>query len=213
VTNWGARRDAGLRVGYNDQCAPDCRGTIAQAFLHSVTISPDRTRAYLSYWDLGVLILDVSDPGTPRYLGRFTASPIAEGNHHSVAITPNGNLALVADETFAPPWGRLRLADVSRPSAPVQIGSFETEDSLSDRPGTDEVWYSIHNPLIDDRDPNRAYLAWYADGVRVVDITDPTSPYELARWSPPNPMVWSVSFMGDYLVVGDINTGVYLVHR
>jgi hypothetical protein len=214
VAEWGARRDAGVPIGYNAGCAPDCRGTIAQSFLHSVALSPDGRLAYLSYWYGGVLILDVSAPTAPAYLGRFTASPAAEGNHHSVAIAHGGTLALVADETFAPPWGRLRLVDVQHPDAPVQVGSFETGNSAANRPGGVDTWYGIHNPLVDDRDPNRAYLAWYADGVRVVDVGDAGAPVEVARWVPPaRPMVWNVAFMGDLLLVADVNTGLHLLRR
>lgn len=211
IANWGARRDAGLPVGAGSQCAPECRGGVPQAFLHSVALSADGRTAYLSYWDLGVIILDVTDPTTARWLGRFVEPARAEGNTHSVSIA--GKLALVADETFGPPWGHLRLVDVQDPSSPVQVGAFETPDSAAGTSG-EQFAYTIHNPLADDRDPNRAYLAWYADGVRLVDISDASQPVELASWVPPQaPMVWNVAFMGDLLLVGDINNGLVILRR
>src|SRR5438477_9681463 len=70
VVDWAARRDAGLQVGYGKQCAPACRGAVPQAFLHSVTLSPDGRTAYLSSWDQGVMMLDVSEPNAPRWLGQ-----------------------------------------------------------------------------------------------------------------------------------------------
>ena len=74
--------------------------------------------------------------------------------------------------------------------------------------------YTIHNPLADDRDANRAYLAWYADGVRLLDVSDASRPVELASWVPPHdPFVWSVAFMGDLVLVGDVNNGVYVLRR
>jgi len=213
VVNWGARRDAGLQVGAGAQCAPDCRGAVPQAFLHSVALSPDGGTAYLSYWDLGVIMLDVSEPNAPRWLGRFAEPATAEGNTHSVALAHGGKLALVADETFGPPWGRLRLVDVQDPSNPTQVGSFDTPDSAAGTPG-EHYAYSIHNPVADDRDPNRAYLAWYADGVRLLDIADPSRPAEVASWVPPHePMVWNVAFLGDLVLVGDVNNGLYVLRR
>jgi hypothetical protein len=210
---WGARHDAGLAVGIGGQCAPECRGQVPQAFLHSITLSADGRTAYLSYWDLGVIMLDVSEPGQPRWLGRFAEPPAAEGNTHSVALVQNDRLALVGDETFAPPWGRLRLVDVHDPSNAVQAGTFETADSAAGTRG-EQYAYTIHNPLADDRDPNRAYLAWYADGVRYVDVSDASHPQELAAWSPAHaPMVWNVALMGDLVIVGDVNTGLYLLRR
>lgn len=213
VVDWGARRDAGLNIGTGSQCAPACRGAVPQAFLHSVALSPDGLTAYLSYWDLGVLMLDVSEPNAPRLLGHFTEPQAAEGNTHSVALAHDGKLALVGDETFGPPWGRLRLVDVQDPSNPIQVGSFDTADSAAGTPG-EQYAYTIHNPLADDRDPNRAYLAWYADGVRLLDVSDASRPVEVANWVPPHdPFVWSVAFMGDLVLVGDVNNGVYVLHR
>ena len=213
LTDWGAKRDAGLPVGSGAACAPYCRGSVPEAFLHSVALSADGRTAYLSYWDLGVIILDVSEPTAPRWLGRYAEPQAAEGNTHSVALAQDGELALVADETITPPWGRLRLVDVHDPANAVQIGSFETANSAAETPG-DAYAYTIHNPLTDDRNPNHAYLAWYADGVRLIDVSDATQPVEFASWVPPHKgMIWSVSFMGDLLLAGDVNNGLYVLRR
>ena len=213
LVDWGAKRDAGLPVGSGTACAPYCRGAVPEAFLHSVTLSDDAHTAYLSYWDLGVIILDVSEPSAPRWLGRYAEPDAAEGNTHSVALAQDGRLALVADETMAPPWGRLRLVDVHDPANAVQLGSFETADSAAGTPG-EAYAYTIHNPLTDDRNPKRAYLAWYADGVRIVDVSDAFQPVEIASWVPPHAgFVWSVSFMGDLVLAGDVNNGLFVLRR
>jgi hypothetical protein len=213
LADWGARKDAGLPVGTGKQCAPTCRGASPQVFLHSVALSPDGRTAFLSYWDLGVIMLDVSEPAAPRWLGRFAEPQSAEGNTHSVAVAHDGKLALVADETFGPPWGGLRLVDVQDPANPVQLGTYFTPDSAAGTPG-EAYAFTIHNPLVDDRNPDRAYLAWYADGVRLLSIADPTQPTELASWVPPHGgMIWNVAFVGDLLLAGDINNGLYILRR
>jgi hypothetical protein len=213
LVDWGARKDAGLPVGVRAQCLPFCRGTVPQVFLHSVALSPDGRTAYLSYWDLGVIMLDVSEPNAPRYLGRFAEPQSAEGNTHSVSLAHDGKLALVADETTDRPWGNLRLVDVQDPAAPVQVGSFDTPNSASGTPG-EEYAFTIHNPLADDRNPNRAYVAWYADGIRLIDVSDASRPVELANWVPPRGgMIWNVAFLGDLLLAGDINNGLFVLRR
>jgi hypothetical protein len=213
LVDWGARKDAGLPVGTGAQCAPYCRGAVPEAFLHSVALSPDGRTAYLSYWDLGVIMLDVSEPAAPRWLGRYAEPQSAEGNTHSVSIAHDGKLALVADETESPPWGRLRLVDVQDPANSVQVGTFDTANSAAGTPG-EAYAYTIHNPLTDDRDANHAYLAWYADGVRLLDISDAAHPVELMSWVPPHGgMIWNVAFMGDLLLAGDINNGLYVLRR
>jgi hypothetical protein len=213
IASWGASKDAGLPIGVDERCAPICRGDSKDAYLHSVALSPDGRTAYLSYWDLGVLILDVSEPRAPRLLGRF-AEPLAdEGNTHSVALTPDSKLMLVADETFRAPWGGLRLVDVEDPSNPVQLGTYQTLNAASGAPGGAYA-HSIHNPLPDDRNGNHAYLAWYGDGVRLLDISDASRPVEIASWVPPQGgQIWNVAFDGDLLVAGDINNGLYMLRR
>jgi hypothetical protein len=213
VADWGARRDAGLPIGAGAQCAPLCRGASPLAALHSVALSPDGRTAYLSYWDLGMIVLDVSEPNLPRWLGRFAEPQAAEGNTHSISIAHDGKLALVADETFGPPWGRLRLVDVQDPANPVQVGLFDTPESAAGTPG-EQYAFTIHNPRVDDRDPTRAYLAWYADGIRLLDISDASRPVEIATWIPPRGgMIWNVAFMGDLLLAGDINHGLWVLRR
>jgi LVIVD repeat len=213
VGNWGAHRETGLPIGLGSNCEPECRGLSQRALLHSVALSPDQRTAYLSYWDLGMFILDVTDPSAPRLLGRFVESPLAEGDTHSVAIA-RGSIAMVADETFSPPWGRLRMVDVSDPLAPVQIGTWETPDSAADKPGDVEEWYTIHNPYVDPLDPRRAVIAWYSDGVRLLDISNPRAPVELDSWVPPrDAFVWSVAFLDDLILVGDVHHGLYILHR
>ena len=44
--------------------------------------------------------------------------------------------------------------------------------------------------------------------------SDAARPVELMDWIPPNGgMVWSVSFLGDLLLVGDINNGLFVLRR
>jgi hypothetical protein len=107
----------------------------------------------------------------------------------------------------------LRLVDVQDPADPVEVGMFATPDSASGAPG-EQYAYTIHNPLADDRNPDRAYLAWYADGVRLLDISDASRPLELSSWVPPRGgMIWNVSFMGNWLLAGDITNGLYILRR
>jgi hypothetical protein len=96
---WGARTGAGLQDGV---------GCSRSVYDHSVRGSADGTRAYLSYWDAGVIIMDISDPDAPSMLGR-AVDPGAEGAIHSIDITPEGLLLVTAEnDVFQTPRG-LRL--------------------------------------------------------------------------------------------------------
>jgi hypothetical protein len=76
------------------------QGSDPRTYLHSVRANADGTRAYLSYWDAGVITLDISDPAAPKVLGRTGFRPGEEGNAHSVDEARGGDLLLQADEDF-----------------------------------------------------------------------------------------------------------------
>jgi hypothetical protein len=97
IAEWGAREEPALGPALMDTLF---QGTNTAVFLHSVRASADGTRAYLSYWDASVMILDISDPASPRYLGRTTYGADEEGNAHSVASSDEGHLLVQADEDF-----------------------------------------------------------------------------------------------------------------
>jgi hypothetical protein len=65
------------------------------------------------------------------------------------------------------------------------------------------------------------YLSWYSDGLRVVDISEPASPREVAFFVPPSverldgeespPLVWGVHVEGELIVVSDMTGGLYIL--
>ena len=97
--DWGVLQEPllGLNVWFDSQ-----RGGDARTLDHSVRANVDGTRAYVSYWDAGFVILDISDPANPAFLGRTEYEPGDEGNAHSVDEARGGNLLIAADEDFSP---------------------------------------------------------------------------------------------------------------
>src|SRR5919202_1051058 len=93
-------------------------------FVQSVRVNPRGTRAYVSYWDLGTVILDISKPGLPRYLGR-TTDP--QGSAHSTALTAGGRVMI---ETHERAGGRPSFWDVSNPRRPRLLGVFNAPARL-----------------------------------------------------------------------------------
>lgn len=81
------------------------------AFLHDVWVQETAGRfiAYLSYWDGGLVLLDVTDPANPAFLGDSTyqdPDPLSterpEGNSHVAVPTADGELVFMGDEDFSP---------------------------------------------------------------------------------------------------------------
>jgi hypothetical protein len=76
------------------------QGSFGSTFDHSARASADGLKAYVSYWDLGVLTLDISDVTNPVLLTRTGYAPDDDGDAHSVS-TYRGFL-LQNDEDFDP---------------------------------------------------------------------------------------------------------------
>jgi hypothetical protein len=201
VGDWGAFKDGGLAP----QPGQDFFG-------HSASVDQTGTTAIVSYWDAGAIFLDIRNPANPTFIGRTIYPVGSDGDTHSIWLARGGNLLLTADEDFDPgngTWGFLRLWSVKNPAAPVEIGRFGTENALAPNFG---CCFSIHNPVVRG---STAYLSWYGDGIRVVDISQPSAPREIASFVPDYdfPMVWGVYVDRDLIFASEFDTGLYLLKR
>jgi len=93
LADWGAKRELGLDEDSG-------LGTDPAIYAHSVHASADGLRAYVSYWDAGVLLFDLAVPEAPRLVGRTRFPPGAEGNAHSVALAQGERVLVEADEVL-----------------------------------------------------------------------------------------------------------------
>jgi hypothetical protein len=78
------------------------QGGDARTLDHSARFNERGTRLYLSYWDAGVIILDVSDPTEPTVIGRTAFAQGEEGNAHSIDTADDEDILIQADEDFSP---------------------------------------------------------------------------------------------------------------
>ena len=145
--------------------------------------------AYVAGDRLGLWVVDVSDPGYPVQVGFYDTPGRAWG------IFVSGNYAYVADMEAG-----LRVMDVSNPANPFEVGLFETPARVigvyvnGNYAYVVDRWGILH--VLDASDPSNllevgtysvgvgeniyvsgmyAYVVGMA-GLRVVDISDPTTP-------------------------------------
>jgi hypothetical protein len=216
VGGWSACRELHL-------CSDPDRTPIY--LVHSVVTNTAATRAYLSYWDLGTVILDISNPARPRYLGR-TKPP--QGNTHSAWLADRGRILIETHETSS---GRPVIYDVRNPAAPkllavvhltkAQLARGARGSVLSAVSGID-LTDSVHDPKVAGK---QAFFSWYAQGVAVFDISDPRRPRFVTRLLPPRGRdvhgllcpgsrcraVWGVFPTGKYVLASDIVTGLWVL--
>lgn len=122
-------------------------------------------RLYINHWSLGYLILDVNDPEHIRQLGKYQYSN--QTSHANAVGTLNGRtIAFEGGESYD---AHLRVLDVTEPAKVVKLGEFRL------RPQS-----SIHNMVLVG---TRLYIAWYQEGVRVLDVSNPAEPRQLAYFN------------------------------
>jgi hypothetical protein len=112
-------------------------------------------------------------------------------------------------------WGYLRFFNIRDVTNPKQLSTFATENTNDQSVATEGRWWSAHNPEVRD---NTVYASWFSDGVRVIDISDPSSPRETSSWTgegapedAPEVEIWSVVPHGDLLLASDRNYGLYIL--
>lgn len=119
-------------------------GNGGTSFNHDVWVQRIGGRQILvsSYWDTGFVLLDVTDPANPVFLGDsdypdpdpLTGFSPAEGNAHAAVFSPSGRFILAGDEDFSP--ARLEFHITSGPNAgPYDAGEFGFTKPVSTFPG------------------------------------------------------------------------------
>jgi hypothetical protein len=107
LSNWGAIADSSIEIfGGNDEFTSSFQGLgyFSAHYAHSVRSADNGDTAYVSYWDGGVVKLDVSDPADPRIVGRTTFDASDDGDAHSMYPLDVGNKRYIFqnDEDFDP---------------------------------------------------------------------------------------------------------------
>jgi hypothetical protein len=231
-------------------------------YTHSISISPDGTRAFLSQWDGGFLTLDTSlfakelPAATLLPAGLMSVPLLAfnkPGNAHSAVMLPGTNDLVVGDEIYVTtdgcPFGWMRVIDRGSLLAPARVLSqFKLPENnalacsgklTSDRNANGahlDGTFTMHNQTV-----TRHYVltSWYGAGLRVIDVSKPSHPVEVAFFVPqpvddplasipdtPAPIYGSTPSTADdwwvatwsypiirngYIYVSDVRNGLYIL--
>jgi hypothetical protein len=179
VGDWGVWNDEGTMP-----LAPDTDGVQRTRFVHSVIVEDEV--AYVSYWDRGTVLLDVSDPSSPTKISSVdvpTEGLWSRGSMHSTWLADGGDLLIEGPEVFNPfpddgsnqeqAFGYPRFTDISDPGAPEVVGGFEMDTTRMDPEDLPTGFWTTHDPKVRPGLPGEddlVYFSWYAEGVPIVDI-------------------------------------------
>ena len=143
-------------------------------------------------------VLDIADRSRPRLL---TSIIYPRGSSHNSGTTVDGNYLITTDEANGYTvkfWDVRALWD----NDPANDGNIRLAAEYLSNPGT--IAHNVHVR------GQYAFLSHYEEGVRVLDVTDPTDPAEVGYYDTPSD--WGVYpyFPSGNFVVSDIPTGLYV---
>jgi hypothetical protein len=150
-------------------------------------------RLYVSYWQHGGAILDISDMAHPRTIARIDTSASFPHPTHTLLAVPEPlkgrRVMVVADEDVDARWPSapafLWIYDITNETAPVPIGTFQVEGVDPDG--------APQPPMTGCHQPSERFngtivpCAWFAQGLRLLDISDPFAPKEIGSYVPDPP--------------------------
>lgn len=177
------------------------------------------------------LILNLLSPDDAYYIGpgsdpsAAAALPvimIAEIDDLAAGIRTAGGTATVTVTAQEPSWGYLRVFAETAADEWAQVGEFTGAPNAFGAFSTPPGSWSIHNTEVLG---DRAYSAWYSNGIVALDLTDPTSPAMVGQFVPqtskrnanslgPGPAeVWGVATDPETGIVyaSDMRTGLWIV--
>jgi hypothetical protein len=148
-------------------------------------------RLYVSYWHGGFVILDIEDMAKPTFLSGLDWSPPFITPTHTALPVPfplhGRRMMIAADEDVAklepgaPSF--LWLVDITDERHPTPFASFQVAgiDGLPQPEFT-----GCHQPC-ERVTGTEIPVAWFAHGLRIVDIANPHAPREVAHFLPAVP--------------------------
>lgn len=151
-------------------------------------------RLYTSYWHGGFVILDIEDMGKPRFISGLDWSPPFPWPTHTCLRIPfkidNRDIMVVSDEDVVrlegcPPYPSafLWIVDITDEKHPMPIATFQLENIP---PEEQPYMTGCHQPC-EKVTGTEIPVAWFAHGLRIIDIARPHAPKEVAYFMPDVP--------------------------
>jgi len=147
-------------------------------------------RMWAACWYAGAYVIDISDITKPRTLGSYNYHPPFPEPTHTLMPLPEPvagrQIALIVDEEHehvpGQPHGFIWIMDASNPADLKPISTFHVSemDSPYARAGGRFGAHQFQEKQVG----SLIYAAWFAGGLRIVDIADPEKPREVAFYVP-----------------------------
>ena len=150
-------------------------------------------RLYVSYWHHGLFILDIEDMSRPKHIAGVNTSPTFPHPTHTCLPFPHTlkgrRIMVVADEDVAKLWPSppafAWIYDITDERCPIPISTIHVDGVDKDGSPQPDMT-GCHQPS-DRFTGDVVPFAWFAHGLRLVDVADPFAPREVGRYVPDPP--------------------------
>ncbi|HUA51209.1 MAG TPA: sigma-70 domain-containing protein [Candidatus Sulfotelmatobacter sp.] len=156
-------------------------------------------RLWAGMWHAGIRIIDIADVTKPKTIGAYNYHPPFPEPTHTVLHVPftvgGRDVAVVMDEEDqfynaaetearrGRPHASLWVFDVADPAAIAPLSMFQVSELDSPWSRTPGGRFGAHQFQEHMKD-TLVYCAWFAGGLRIVDIADPMAPREVGHFIP-----------------------------
>ncbi len=184
----GQHRAGGELPDWDEQPDPGPSDEGRQYLLHHAL--PYGDRAYAGYWDGGLVILDIADKANPKFISRLELGPESR-NTHTAQRLPGRDIVVVTDEQLTRWIGVQRhvwIVDVSDELHPEVVSRLPVPQGARHADGVRWGPHNLHEMKPGTFvDPNLIFLTYFGGGLRVYDLSDPSTPVEVAHLVPAAP--------------------------
>ena len=154
---------------------------------HHAIVSGDR--AYLGYWDAGFFILDISDVTAPKEIAHLSWTPEDGANTHTALPLPARNLLITTDEETVPDCKavtkRTRVIDIEKETSPRVISKIPIPEGDFCTRGLRFGPHNLHENRPESfQSDQTVFLTYFNAGLRVIDLSKPEEPTEIATYIP-----------------------------
>jgi hypothetical protein len=183
-------------------------------------------RAYVSWWDAGMVILDTSDVTNPQMISHLKLDPSESACTHTALPLPERDLLVLVDESTEDRCKevqkQVRVLDISDEVNPAVISRFPVPEGDFCHRGGRFGPHNVHENRVGRMvDLNTIYLTYFNAGLRIVDISDPVRPTEIAHYVPDSPPGQEAIQLNDLVVTEDgiifvtdrVSGGLYVFER
>ncbi len=198
---------------------PDWPATESRS-VHHAMVHGDR--AYLGFWDSGMVILDISDLAQPSVVSHLQWE--VGGHTHTCLPMLGRDLVVVTDEAIedgcdGPPH-MVRVVDIADEANPRVLSICPVPEGDFCERGLRFGAHCLHeNRPGSYRSDEVVFVTYFNAGLRVYDLADASRPREIAHWIPQCPPGQAAAQINDVFVDGDgtvfvtdrVHGGVYVL--